>query len=77
MSIEWSRIFPRPTWGVTSHAALREIASPEGIAFYHQLFAAMKAREAELLGEWLDGWFAPGTRERIRGIVEALAKRAQ
>jgi enoyl-CoA hydratase/carnithine racemase len=39
--------------------------------------AAMKAREAELLGEWLDGWFAPGTRERIRGIVEGLARKVR
>ncbi|HET7293386.1 MAG TPA: enoyl-CoA hydratase/isomerase family protein [Vicinamibacteria bacterium] len=37
---------------------------------------AMRAREAELLDEWLDGWFSPGTRERIRITVEALAKKA-
>jgi beta-galactosidase len=42
LSIEWSRIFPRPTWGVTGHADLAAIASADGIAFYHQLFAAMK-----------------------------------
>jgi Delta3-Delta2-enoyl-CoA isomerase len=36
---------------------------------------AMKAREAELLDEWLDGWFAADTRARIRAIVEALARK--
>lgn len=44
LSIEWSRIFPRPTFDVSGHAALRNIASAEGIAFYHRLFAAMKTR---------------------------------
>lgn len=38
---------------------------------------AMKAREAELIDEWLDGWFSSTTRERIRSTVEALAKKAQ
>ena len=37
---------------------------------------AMKVREAELIDEWLDGWFAPSTRERIRITVEALSKKA-
>ena len=37
---------------------------------------AMRAREAELLDEWLDGWFAPSTRERIRATVKALSKKA-
>lgn len=44
LSIEWSRIFPRPTWDVASVESLRAIASAEGIAFYHRLFAAMRAR---------------------------------
>lgn len=44
LSIEWSRIFPNPTWGVGSHASLKAIASADGVAFYHKLFAAMKAR---------------------------------
>ncbi|MBX3192932.1 MAG: glycoside hydrolase family 1 protein [Labilithrix sp.] len=44
LSIEWSRIFPRPTWGVSSHASLRAIASREGVDFYHRVFSAMKAR---------------------------------
>ncbi len=44
LSIEWSRIFPRPTWGITSHEELRTIASADGLAFYHRLFASMKHR---------------------------------
>jgi len=44
LSIEWSRIFPRPTFGVSSHASLKALASAEGLAFYHRLFAAMKKR---------------------------------
>lgn len=44
LSIEWSRIFPQPTFGVSSHASLEAIASADGIAFYHRLFASMKKR---------------------------------
>lgn len=44
LSIEWSRIFPRPTFGVSSHATLKGMASKDGIAYYHRLFAAMKKR---------------------------------
>ena len=44
LSIEWSRVFPRATFGVTGHAALKALASPEGLAFYHRVFAAMKQR---------------------------------
>lgn len=40
------------------------------------ILETMRAREAELLDEWLDGWFSPGTRGRIRATVEGLAKRA-
>ena len=43
LSIEWSRIFPRATWGKDG-AELAALASPEGVAFYHRLFGAMKAR---------------------------------
>lgn len=43
-SIEWSRLFPEPTFGVEGHAALRAIASQDGLDFYHRLFAAMKQR---------------------------------
>ncbi len=34
--------------------------------------AQMKAGEADLVGEFLDGWFSPGTQERIRTIVATL-----
>lgn len=44
LSIEWSRIFPSPTWGVTDHAELKKLASAEGLEFYHRVFAAMKQR---------------------------------
>jgi beta-glucosidase/6-phospho-beta-glucosidase/beta-galactosidase len=44
LSIEWSRIFPRPTWGVTGHAALKALASADGLAFYHRVLAGSKAR---------------------------------
>lgn len=44
LSIEWSRIFPQPTWGIEGQTALRDVASGEGIAFYHRVFAAMRAR---------------------------------
>lgn len=36
--------------------------------------AEMRAHERELRGEWLDAWFSPPTRERIRAIVESLAR---
>ena len=44
LSIEWSRIFPRATFDANSHASLTAIASADGIAFYHRLFAALKKR---------------------------------
>ncbi|HEY8074379.1 MAG TPA: family 1 glycosylhydrolase, partial [Labilithrix sp.] len=44
LSIEWSRIFPTPTFDANSHSALAAIASADGVAFYHRIFAAMKKR---------------------------------
>ncbi len=38
--------------------------------------AAMKGREETHIGEWLQAWFSPSTRDRIRKTVEALAKGA-
>jgi Delta3-Delta2-enoyl-CoA isomerase len=35
---------------------------------------AMKEREAEALGEWLDGWFSPPTQARIRETVASLSR---
>lgn len=44
LSIEWSRIFPKPTFGIEGHDALRAVASKDGVEFYHRIFSAMKAR---------------------------------
>ncbi len=44
VSIEWSRIFPTATDGIDDPTALKAAASAEGLAYYHALFAAMKAR---------------------------------
>ena len=44
MSIEWSRIFPTSTVGVSGYDALKKIASAQAIAHYHAVFAALKAR---------------------------------
>jgi beta-glucosidase/6-phospho-beta-glucosidase/beta-galactosidase len=44
LSIEYSRIFPNPTFGTTGYDALKSIADPTAIAYYHAIFAAMKAR---------------------------------
>jgi beta-glucosidase/6-phospho-beta-glucosidase/beta-galactosidase len=41
LSIEWSRVFPVSTIGVPD---LRSVASPAALAYYHAVFAAMKAR---------------------------------
>ena len=40
LSIEWSRVFPVSTIGVTD---LRSVASQPALAYYHAVFAAMKA----------------------------------
>lgn len=44
LSIEWSRIFPEPTWGVSGQENLAAIASADGIAFYHRVLAEMRRR---------------------------------
>ena len=44
LSIEWSRVFPEPTFGVTGFDALHAAASAQGLAYYHRIFAAMRAR---------------------------------
>jgi beta-glucosidase/6-phospho-beta-glucosidase/beta-galactosidase len=44
LSIEWSRIFPTSTVGIEDMGALAKAASPDGLAYYHALFGAMKAR---------------------------------
>jgi enoyl-CoA hydratase len=35
---------------------------------------AMKAGERQRIGQFLDGWFSPPTRERMRELVSSLAK---
>jgi enoyl-CoA hydratase/carnithine racemase len=37
-----------------------------------EALATMRAREMDLTGDFLDGWFSTSTRERIRQTVEAL-----
>ncbi len=44
VSIEWSRVFPTSTIGIEDPTALAQAASADGLAFYHALFAAMKAK---------------------------------
>lgn len=44
LSLEWSRIFPRPTDGIEGYDALKAAADPAALARYHAIFAAMKAR---------------------------------
>jgi beta-galactosidase len=43
-SLEWSRIFPSPTFGVEGYENLRALADPEAVDHYHQVFRAMRAR---------------------------------
>ncbi len=47
MSLEWSRIFPTSTIGVDGYDALRALASPDALAHYHAVFAALRARGLE------------------------------
>jgi beta-galactosidase len=44
ISIEWSRLFPTATDGIDGQDALRAVASPAALAYYHALLAAMRAR---------------------------------
>lgn len=43
MSIEWSRIFPASTEGITGYENLKSIANQKAIQHYHDVFASMKA----------------------------------
>lgn len=49
MSLEWSRIFPESTVGVSGHEALRAVADEAALQTYHAMFAAMRARGLEPL----------------------------
>lgn len=42
LSIEWSRIFPEPTFGSATPEDLLRHSSPDAIAYYHAIFAKMK-----------------------------------
>jgi beta-glucosidase/6-phospho-beta-glucosidase/beta-galactosidase len=44
MSIEWSRVFPRSTVGVSGHAALRALASRQALDTYRAMFEALARR---------------------------------
>lgn len=44
ISIEWSRIFPTSTVGIEDPNALKMAASADGLRYYHDVFAQMKAR---------------------------------
>ncbi len=44
LSIEWSRIFPNPTFGVTSFDDLHRIADPDALRFYHDVFRELRDR---------------------------------
>jgi beta-galactosidase len=44
MSVEWSRLFPRPTFGVTGHADLKKLADADALRFYHDVFKELRSR---------------------------------
>jgi len=73
----------RPTEGFEGYclSRLEELASRDSLAFSttkRYLRAAtverMRAHDAELAGEFIEGWFSPPTRERMRAIVDDLKK---
>ena len=45
VSLEWSRLFPQSTVGVDGYEQLRNLASAPALAYYHDLFSAMKDRK--------------------------------
>jgi enoyl-CoA hydratase/carnithine racemase len=62
-------------------ARLAEFAEKDPLAFgttkrylRSDTLAAMSAREAALVGEFLDAWFSEATRARIRETVASLGK---
>jgi len=62
-------------------ARLREFAEKDPAAFAAtkrylrtEALEHMKAREDALIGEFLDSWFSPPTRERIRATIESLGR---
>jgi beta-galactosidase len=43
-SFEWSRIFPRPTFGISSFADLKAKADPNALRYYHDLLREMRRK---------------------------------
>ncbi len=43
-SIEWSRIFPTPTDGITGYEALRAVANASALAHYHAVLDGLRVR---------------------------------
>jgi beta-galactosidase len=43
MGLEWSRIFPEPTFGIDGYEDLRRAASPAALDYYHRVFASLRA----------------------------------
>ncbi|MDI1448773.1 family 1 glycosylhydrolase [Polyangium sp. 6x1] len=43
-SIEWSRIFPKSTEGITGYEALRSVANEEALAHYHAMLNGLRLR---------------------------------
>jgi enoyl-CoA hydratase/carnithine racemase len=63
---------------------LEEFVSKDGTSFSvtkrylrSPVIERIRANNLSLLPEWLDGWFSPGTRERIAAIVEELKGKAR
>ncbi len=44
MSLEWSRIFPKPTDGAEGYEALSKLANEAAVIHYHDVFEALKNR---------------------------------
>ena len=48
------------------------LATTKALAARRRRCASMKAGERERLDGFLDGWFSPGTRERVQATVASL-----
>jgi beta-glucosidase/6-phospho-beta-glucosidase/beta-galactosidase len=44
ISLEWSRLFPVATTGVSAYEDLRQMASPSALEYYHNLISAIRAQ---------------------------------
>lgn len=49
VGVEWSRIFPSSTRGITGQAALRALANPDALTFYRNVFTAARAKGLEVM----------------------------